>query len=123
MDDYERSQISEAFKDAKFKAGDCIIKEGDEGRDLFFLVDGQCFAQKNIDGSLKEVKDYKTGDYFGELALLRNEPRAASIIARTDVSTVSIDRHAFKRMLGPLEELLKRNIDLYTQYKKPEADE
>jgi len=51
---------------------------------------------------------------------LRNEPRAASIIARTNAVTVSMDRHAFKRMLGPLEELLKRNVDLYTQYKKKE---
>ena len=81
---------------------------------MFFLVEGECYAEKIIDGAPKEVKAYKTGDYFGELALLRNEPRAASIIARSDVSTVSIDRHAFKRMLGPLEELLKRNIDLYT---------
>jgi cAMP-dependent protein kinase regulator len=114
MDDYERSQISEAFKDFKFNAGDVIIKEGDEGKDMFFLVEGEAFASKNINGTPTEVKAYKVGDYFGELALLRNEPRAASIIARSAVACVSIDRHAFKRMLGPLEEILKRNIDLYT---------
>ena len=62
------------------------------------------------------VKTYQTGDYFGELALLRNEPRAANIIAGNDCQCVSMDRHSFKRMLGPLNEILKRNIDLYTQY-------
>lgn len=118
MDDYERSQISEAFKDFKFNAGNVIIKEGDEGKDMFFLVEGEAFASKKINGADTEVKAYKVGDYFGELALLRNEPRAASIIARSQVACVSIDRHAFKRMLGPLEEILKRNIDLYTQYRK-----
>lgn len=85
---------------------------------MFFLLEGEAYASKNIDGKDTEVKQYAVGDYFGELALLRNEPRAASIIARTQCLTVSMDRHAFKRMLGPLEELLKRNIDLYTQYKK-----
>lgn len=63
------------------------------------------------------MKAYSSGDYFGELALLRGEPRAASVKAKTAVTLVSMDRHAFKRMLGPLEEILKRNVDLYTQYK------
>lgn len=52
---------------------------------------------------------YKSGDYFGELALIRNEPRAANVIAKTHVSVVTLDRHSFKRLLGPIEEILKRN--------------
>ena len=46
MDDYERTQISEAFKDCNFAEGQTIIKEGDEGRDMFFLVEGKAFASK-----------------------------------------------------------------------------
>ena len=34
MDDYERSQIAEAFKDCKYEKGATIIKEGDEGKDI-----------------------------------------------------------------------------------------
>ena len=117
MDDYERFSISEAFKEVNFKAGDSIIKEGEEGRELFFLVEGEAYASKVIEGAAKEVKQYKTGDYFGELALLKNEPRAASIIARSDCACVSMDRHSFKRMLGPLDNILKRNTDLYAKFK------
>lgn len=40
MEDYERSQVSEAFKDIKYNDGDVIIKEGEEGKDLYFLVSG-----------------------------------------------------------------------------------
>jgi cAMP-dependent protein kinase regulator len=53
---------------------------------------------------------YQAGDYFGELALLKNEPRAASIIARTDLKLATIDRESFKRLLGPLDKILMRNI-------------
>ncbi len=60
---------------------------------------------------------YKKGDYFGERALIKNEPRAANVIAKTDCTVVSMDRHSFKRLLGPLEELLKRNLELYEQFK------
>ena len=38
--------------------------------------------------------------------------------AKTDCKCVLLDRHTVKRMLGPLEEILKRNMDLYIQYKK-----
>ena len=59
------------------------------------------------------MREYKIGDYFGERALLKNEPRAANVIAKGEVSVVSMDRHSFKRLMGPLEDLLKRNMDLY----------
>jgi cAMP-dependent protein kinase regulator len=119
MDDYERSQVAEAFKDIKFAKGDTIIKEGDDGKEMYFLLSGEAFAQKvlNPGEAPKEVKGYNPGDYFGELALLRNAQRAASVIARSDCMCVTLDRHAFKRLLGPLDVILKRNIDLYVQYK------
>jgi len=85
---------------------------------MFFLVEGEAYASKvlNPGEEAKVVKNYTAGDYFGELALLRNEPRAANVIAGTECQCVQMDRHSFKRMLGPLNEILKRNIDLYTQY-------
>lgn len=65
-----------------------------------------------------EVKTYSTGDYFGELALIRGEPRAANIIATSDLKVISLDRNSFKRLLGPIEDILKRNSDTYIKYIK-----
>ena len=57
--------------------------------------------------------EYKVGDYFGELALLKNAPRAANVIAKSECTVVWIDREGFGRILGPLEEILVRNTQKY----------
>jgi len=74
---------------------------------------GNCAAIKHINNVPQEVKQYSVGGYFGERALLKNEPRAASIVAKSECVCVSLDRHSFKRLLGPLEEILKRNMESY----------
>lgn len=62
------------------------------------------------------AKEYEANDYFGELALLRNEPRAATVRAVGGrLKLCSIDRETFTRMMGPLDAILKRNSE---QYKK-----
>ena len=85
-------------------------------------MEGEAFASKVLEegGAETEVKQYKTGDYFGELALLNSEPRAANVTARTECVCVTMDRHSVKRMFGPLDEILKRNMDLYVKYAKKE---
>jgi len=59
---------------------------------------------------------YKPGDYFGELALLKNAPRAATVVARSDLKLASIDRGSFMRLLGPLDAILQRNMGNYQNF-------
>lgn len=64
----------------------------------------------------KEIAKYNTGDYFGERALLVNEPRAANVIAVTDCKLVSLDRHSFKRLMGPIDEVMRRRMETYEHF-------
>lgn len=118
MEPYERALLCEAFKPLAMKAGESIIREGEDGTDLFLLQEGTAYATKKLDPSKEPqvVMEYKVGDYFGERALLKNEPRAANVICRTDCKLVKMDRHAVKRLLGPLEPILRRNMEIYEKY-------
>jgi len=111
--DYERLTIADALAPEKFPKGHFIVTQGEIG-DKFFIVEK---------GVVKIVKDgqemgtIEAGGYFGELALLTNNPRAASIVAVSDTVTVlGIDRKTFTGVMGPLHVLLKRKAGAYEQY-------
>jgi len=118
MEPYERSKLADAFVEHKHKNGDFIIKEGEPGNDLYLLQEGTAIATKVLKEGEEATKvmDYKVGDFFGERALLKGEPRAANVVATSDAVLVSMSRHSFKRLLGPIETLLKRNFELYEKY-------
>jgi|JI9StandDraft_2_1071091.scaffolds.fasta_scaffold81679_2 cAMP-dependent protein kinase regulator len=118
VNSYELSQICDALKSVWVDPGTYIIKELEDGDNFYIIAEGEAYAEK-IPGIGKppvKVKDYKTGDYFGELALLKNEPRAASIVAKTKVKLLSLDRKSFKRLLGPIEPILKRTESSYVKF-------
>jgi len=117
MDPYERSKLGDAVREETFADGDYIIRQGTPGETFFMLVEGTAKAVKrSADGVDVQVMSYTAGKYFGERALLTKEPRAASILATSEVQCLSLDRATFTRMLGPLDEILKRNMEEYKKY-------
>jgi len=95
-----------------------VIKQGQQGDTFYFIEEGYATATKILQGGSvpQEVYKYKPGEYFGELALLKNAPRAANIIAETDMTLLALDRMSFVRLLGPLEDMLKRNMKKYEKF-------
>ncbi len=60
-----------------------------------------------------EVDTLGPGNYFGEIALLCNRPRVATVVAKGTLKCVKMDRARFERVLGPIQDILKRNIPRY----------
>ncbi|KAK5081332.1 hypothetical protein LTS08_004473 [Lithohypha guttulata] len=103
---YERAKIADALETVKFAAGQNIITEGEPGTNFYMLESGNAQAFKQ--GVDHPVKEYKRGDYFGELALLNDRPRAASVIAQSDCKVARLGRDGFKRLLGPVESTMRQ---------------
>jgi cAMP-dependent protein kinase regulator len=114
---YERLTIADALSPQNFAEGDKIIEEGSEGYEFFIVERGSVICTKLVDGVSKTVSEsLGPGDYFGELSLINNEDRAATVTAQEDTTCLTIDRKTFKRLLGPLEGMLREHQELYAKY-------
>lgn len=109
--------IANRMVERKFKAGDVIVKQGAGGEGFFVIVSGKADAVfTNSEGEKVVVNSFKPTEFFGELALLSEGTRTASIIAKEDVTTEAITRWDFRAVLvedaemaiSILEELSKR---------------
>lgn len=118
---YERMNLADSLDTQKFKDGDCIIKEGEEAHNMFFIMEGSVrvtIKDKNQLETEKEVLRQHNGEYFGELALVTKKSRAACVYAVGPVVVAVLDSGAFERLLGPCVDIMKRNFDHYEKVRK-----
>eukprot|EP00397_Hematodinium_sp_SG-2012_P016028 GEMP01016339.1.p1 GENE.GEMP01016339.1~~GEMP01016339.1.p1 ORF type:complete len:465 (+),score=90.40 GEMP01016339.1:1393-2787(+) len=90
--------------------GETIIKQGDSGDAFFILVNGtvDIMKDKKVLSTLKASSKDNTTHWFGERALLENEPRAAQVLVKSEEAYVlALKRIDFERLLGPLEDILR----------------
>eukprot|EP01112_Ceratiomyxa_fruticulosa_P010497 TRINITY_DN277_c1_g1_i1.p1 TRINITY_DN277_c1_g1~~TRINITY_DN277_c1_g1_i1.p1 ORF type:complete len:732 (+),score=165.11 TRINITY_DN277_c1_g1_i1:186-2198(+) len=112
---YERSTIADALEPQTFMDGQNIIKQGEPG-DYFYIIEkGKVVVLKSTAPNEPplEVNRMSEGNYFGELALLTCKPRAATVQAVGTVRVLSLSRNDFAALMGPCEEILKRNMEQY----------
>ena len=81
LDNRELQQIADSMRERRFKEGDTVTQEGAGGVGFFVVEDGQ--ADVTVGGETKG--SIGPGDYFGEIALINESPRTATITARTDM--------------------------------------
>ncbi len=81
LDNKELDQIASSMRERRFKAGDTVTQEGAGGVGFFVVEEGE--AEVDVGGETKGVVG--PGDYFGEIALINESPRTATLTARTDM--------------------------------------
>ncbi len=127
LNDGERAKISDALEVRTYDLGERPVKQGERGTEFFIIVEGFAEVKKRkadalASGAAEEeqtIGRLGRGDYFGELALLNNAPRAASVVAAAPLAgdaqqaskklkVAALSERAFTRLLGPLAGIMGR---------------
>jgi CRP-like cAMP-binding protein len=95
LDRRELERIAASMKPRTFRAGDKVTSEGQGGVGFFVIEDGQA----NVTVGGENRRTLGAGDYFGEVALLTDSPRTATITAETDLRCYGMTSWDFKPLV------------------------
>src|SRR5919198_459315 len=96
-------EIEELISNSQVRSyapGAVLCRENETEDRFYMILEGEVEVTKNINNTESRLlKTLAPGDFFGEMALIHNAPRAASVIAKTDLTTLELDKTAFDRVL------------------------
>ena len=101
-DPAELDRLAERLLVTRYSPGDEIVRQGDEADRFYFLVDGRVEVVRVADGMAARLAELEPGDYFGEMALLDERPRSATVRALTAVEAYTLTATDFRALLAPL---------------------
>jgi CRP-like cAMP-binding protein len=89
------SELAKMTEDVDVRAGTVLCKEGAIGHEFFVIMDGEAEVTSNG----KPIAVHRSGDFFGEIALIESVPRTATVKAKTPLRFFVLTRQSFLRML------------------------
>lgn len=104
LNSHERSKLASALSTEIYSAGDKIVTEGEVGDKFYLIESGTCVISKASDGEIGKIGK---GKYFGEVALLNDLPRQATVTASNNVIVATLGKSGFTRLLGPALDVLR----------------
>lgn len=117
LNEMEVMTLADSLAEETYSDGQTICVQGDEGNFFYIIKDGDAVcSQLDAAGDDKVVATLTKGSYFGEVALLTSKPRQATVKAKGELKVLAVDRATFTRVMGPLDELMKRNMEQYNKY-------
>ena len=95
LNDRELKQVAQSMKERTFDAGQTVTEEGKGGIGFFVIADGS--AKVSIGG--KEVRTFGPGDYFGEIGLVADMDRTATIVAESELRCFGMTSWDFRPLV------------------------
>ena len=115
-----RVEPESGIKNQHFEAGDIIFHQGDLGDSVYVIERGECDVIKQEDGRSRTVATLHAGDYFGEMALLSDKTRNATVQARVATEVLLIPKGDFDTLRKSVpafgevfRELARKRADLH----------
>ncbi len=113
-----RAEVARRFVPASYPFGAVIVREGDPADALYVLVSGRARVVKRGDtGEEVPLNVLRAGDAFGEMALLEQSTRTATVRASSDVEALRLDRSAFEALLAAAPDL-KKYLELQASHRR-----
>ena len=113
LDESQFGRLVDSFETVHYASGERIIRQGELGSAFFIILKGtvNCI-QPGVGASSGDqvVATMNRCDYFGERALLKDEPRAVHVDAITSVTLAKISRDTFTHILGALQTLMEQQF-------------
>ncbi len=100
LDIEDLETIADLAGERAYDEGEVIYREGEPGSEMLIIVRGRVRVSRVVDGHRHEIREMGEGEYVGELALLRQQPRAADVHAVTEVRGLSIDARSLQGLLN-----------------------
>jgi CRP/FNR family transcriptional regulator, cyclic AMP receptor protein len=101
---HELEEIAHIADEIDLSAGKEMTKEGSRGREFFVLLEGDADVTK--DG--QSINKLSAGDFFGEIALVSDTPRTATVTATSPVRALVITDRSFRRLLDESPEIQRK---------------
>jgi CRP-like cAMP-binding protein len=96
LEERHLKRFAKNFREREYDAGEVILEQGKIGVGLFIVVEGEAkVVRSQVDGDVFELDVLKRTDFFGELSLLDDAPRAASVIAITPTKCLALEKLVF----------------------------
>ncbi len=96
LSDSHLKRIARRVREREFTEGDAVLKQGELGIGLFVIVDGDAKVIRKLDdGTERELDTLTNTDFFGELSLLDDASRVASIVAVTKLRCLALTKLDF----------------------------
>jgi CRP-like cAMP-binding protein len=96
--------LAKLTEDLEVDEGKVLTREGESGSEFFVIIDGEVGVMKEG----QEIRTMGPGDFFGEIALLEDRPRTATVTAKTPLRFFVLTRQAFRSMLAHQPELERK---------------
>lgn len=95
------AEAARRLRTVRYRPGQRVISQGERGEDFYIVVRGTLdVVHQQDDGSDRVLKSLGAGESFGEIALLSDVPRTASVVARTDSEVLVMDRETFRGIVA-----------------------
>lgn len=104
----ELERLAERTRRERFASGTDIVEIGAPGRSLYLVAEGVVQVVYPAASSDFELARLGPGDFFGEMALLNDKPRSATVRALTEVDALVLDKEDFRRVVGEMPGLALR---------------